>query len=63
MSGELGSEPTAWGEQILIPGVPPVSLRARLMLQMQAPLAPRKTQKPMTIGLFDEDRRNQLELF
>jgi hypothetical protein len=59
----LQSEWSVCGEQTLIPGVRPVSLRARLIFQMQAPLLPRATQKPMTIGLFDEDARNQLELF
>ena len=57
------SEQTDCGEQILIPGVRPMALRERLMFQMQAPLTPRATQKPMTVGLFDEDARNQLELF
>ena len=61
MSGD--SEQTDCGEQILIPGVKPVALREWLLLQMQAPLTPSATQKPMTIGLFDEDARNQLELF
>jgi len=63
MSGERDSEQTDCGEQILIPGVKPVALRERLRLQMQAPLGPRAAQKPMTIGLFDMDARNQLELF
>ena len=57
------SEQTDCGEQILIPGVKPVRLRERLMFQMQAPLTPHANQKPMTIGLFDMDARNQLELF
>ena len=52
MSGD-DSEQTDCGEQILIPGVKPVRLRERLLLQMQAPLGPRAAQKPMTIGLFD----------
>jgi hypothetical protein len=59
----LQSEWSECGEQTLIPGVRPVSLRERLMFQMQVPLTPRAMQKPMTIGLFDEDARNQLELF
>ncbi len=57
---------TEWsecGEQTLIPGVRPVSLRERLTLQANTPLAPTKTQKPLNIGLFDEDARNQLNLF
>jgi len=59
----LASEPTPEGEQTLIPGVRPVSLRERIEAQMAAPLRPRVVQKPPTIGLFDEDARNQLSLF
>jgi hypothetical protein len=59
----LASEPTPEGEQILFPGVPPVTLRERLALLLAAPLIPRKPQKPLNIGLFDEDARNQLDLF
>ncbi|MGK2942270.1 MAG: hypothetical protein ACSLFJ_11410 [Immundisolibacter sp.] len=59
----LTTEPTPEGEQILIPGVRPVSLRERLALRMAAPLEARKPQKPLNIGLFDEDARNQLDLF
>jgi hypothetical protein len=59
----LATEPTPEGEQTLVPGVRPVSLRQRLALRMGAPLGPRKPQKPLNIGLFDEDARNQLDLF
>ena len=59
----LASEPTPAGEQTLIPGVRPVSLRDRLALRLAAPMAPRGPQKPLDIGLFDEDARNQLSLF
>lgn len=57
------SEPTDQGEQVLVPGVPPISLRQRLAALFAAPLGPRKPQRPMNIGLFDEDARNQLDLF
>lgn len=57
------SETTDIGEQLLIPGVPAVSLRARLQLLMAQPLIPGKPQKPLDIGLFDEAARNQLSLF
>jgi hypothetical protein len=57
------TEPTDCGAQYLIPGVRAVTMRERLMLAMQAPLLPRKAQKPLTIGLFDEDGRRQLNLF
>jgi len=59
----LASEATPAGEQTLIPGVKPVSVRERLEARMAAPLAPRKPQKPLDIGLFDDDARNQLSLF
>lgn len=59
----LQSEPTPEGEQTLIPGVRPITTRERLALLMAAPLVPRKPQKPLNIGLFDEDARNQLHLF
>ncbi len=59
----LASEPTPEGEQTLIPGVRPVSLRDRLALRLAAPMAPSVPQKPLDIGLFDEDARNQLSLF
>jgi hypothetical protein len=65
MNSQIGLE-AEWsdcGEQTLIPGVRPVSLRERLMLQASAPLTPKKFQKPLNIGLFDEDARNQLNLF
>ena len=57
------TEPTPEGEQMLIPGVRPVTVRERLALLMAAPLSPHKAQKPLDIGLFDEDARNQLSLF
>ena len=59
----LDAEWSDCGEQTLIPGVRPVSLRERLTLQASAPLIPKKSQKPLNIGLFDEDARNQLNLF
>ncbi len=57
------TEPTPEGEQLLVPGVAPVSLRDRLALRLAAPMTPRKPQKPLNIGLFDEDARKQLALF
>ena len=59
----LATEPTPEGEQTLVPGIRPISLRQRLEARMAAPLAPTKPQKPLNIGLFDEDARNQLDLF
>jgi hypothetical protein len=59
----LATEPTPEGEQTLVPGVAPIGLRQRLEARMAAPLVPAKPQKPLNIGLFDEDARNQLDLF
>ena len=57
------TETTEQGEQMLVPGVAPVTLRQRLAILFAAPLASRKPQRPMNIGLFDEDARHQLDLF
>ncbi|HIP79789.1 MAG TPA: hypothetical protein EYH07_15165 [Kiloniellaceae bacterium] len=57
------TEATEQGEQLLVPGVRPVTQRERLSLMMAAPLVPRRDQKPLDIGLFDENARNQLDLF
>lgn len=56
-------ELTDQGEQVLLPGISPIILRQRLAALFAAPLAARKPQRPMNIGLFDEDARNQLDLF
>lgn len=57
------TETTDQGEQVLVPGVTPVSPRERLERLLAAPLRPAKPQKPLDIGLFDEDARNQLDFF
>lgn len=57
------TERTEAGEQLLAPFVAPVSARQRLDHLMAQPLLPRKPQKPLDIGLFDEAARNQLSLF
>jgi hypothetical protein len=57
------TEATPEGEQMLIPGVRAIGLRERLALRLAAPLTPSKPQKPLNIGLFDEDARKQLSLF
>lgn len=59
----LDSEATDAGVQLLMPGVPVVSLRTRLEFLMAQPLVSRKPQKPLDIGLFDEAALNQLSLF
>ena len=59
----LQTERTDVGDQVLVPGVRPVTIRDRLRLMADAPLMPRKEQKPCDIGLFDEVARAQLSLF
>lgn len=57
------AEPTAMGEQMLVPGVRPVLIRERLQALAAAPLVSNQSQKPCDLGLFDEAARNQLDLF
>jgi hypothetical protein len=52
------TEPTPIGEQTLIPGVRPVSMRARLEALAAHPMVSDRVQKPCDIGLFDEVARN-----
>ena len=59
----VATEATEQGEQVLVPGIRPITPRERLALLMAAPLVPLRAQKPLDIGLFDEDARNQLDLF
>ena len=60
------SEQTEQGEQTLFFGVAPVTMRARLSLMALRPMAPRRnpnaSQKPCDHGLFDEVRRDQIDL-
>lgn len=62
MASRFETEATEQGDQTLVPGVRPVAVKDRLRLLAEAPLAPRKQQKPPNVGLFDEDSRNQLDL-
>ena len=57
------SEPTPVGEQRLVPGVVPITMRDRLQARMTAPLLPTRPQKPLDLGLFDIAAHNQLDLF
>jgi hypothetical protein len=56
-------EATSLGPQTLVPGVRPVSMKARLEALAAHPLASMKMQKPCDIGLFDDVARNQMDLF
>lgn len=54
---------TDLGKQHLLPGVSPVSRRAKLQVLAAMPLSPHCRQYPCDIGLFDEVARAQLDLF
>lgn len=56
-------EQTAAGDQTLVPGVAPVTLGDRLALLANAPMLPKRLQRPADHGLFDTNGRNQLEMF
>ena len=57
------TEATVQGQQVLVLGVRPVSMKARLEVLAAHPLGSDRLQKPCDIGLFDEVARNQMELF
>ncbi len=57
------AEDTEAGSQTLVPGVAPVTLGARLTVLANAPLLPRRSQRPADHGLFDTNARNQIEMF
>ena len=57
------TEATAIGNQTLVPGVTPITQRDRLAIRANAPLEPRKAQRPADHGLFDTNARNQIEMF
>ena len=57
------TEATAIGNQTLVPGVTPITPRDRLALRANAPLEPKRPQRPIDHGLFDTTARNQIEMF
>jgi hypothetical protein len=57
------TEATSLGPQTLVPGVRPVSMKARLEALAAHPLASMKMQKPCDIGLFDDVAGKQMDLF
>ena len=57
------TEATAIGNQTLVPGVTPITPRDRLAMRANAPMEPRKPQRPADHGLFDTNARNQIEMF
>ena len=59
----LESEQTPIGEQALVHGVAPITPRDRLAMRANAPMEPKKRQRPADHGLFDTNARNQIEMF
>ena len=59
----LEVEATPIGNQTLVPGVAPITPAQRLSLRANAPMEPRKPQRPADHGLFDTNARNQIEMF
>ena len=57
------TEATPLGNQTLVPGVTPITPRDRLAIRANAPMEPRKPQRPADHGLFDSNARNQIEMF
>ena len=62
---KLPTETTPEGEQIVAPGVRPITLKDRLTVCAEQPMAPRRnphlSQKPCDLGLFDMDARRQID--
>ena len=59
----LESEQTPIGEQTLVHGVAPITPRDRLAMRANAPLEPKRPQRPADHGLLDTNARNQIEMF
>ena len=59
----LEAEVTPIGVQTLVTGVAPITPTQRLAMLADAPLQPRKAQRPADHGLFDTNARNQIEMF
>lgn len=59
----LEVEATAIGNQTLVPGVAPITPAQRLSFRANAPMEPKRPQRPADHGLFDTNSRNQIEMF
>jgi hypothetical protein len=57
------AEVTPIGVQTLVSGVAPITPAARLAMLANAPMQPKRAQRPADHGLFDLNARNQLDLF
>lgn len=62
---DLPTETTPEGEQIVAPGVTPITLKDRLAVRAAQPIAPKRNphaaQKPCDLGLFDMNARRQID--
>ena len=56
-------EQTPIGAQMMVYGVAPITPAQRLLIRADAPLCPRKPQRPANHGLFDTLSRSQIEMF
>ncbi len=63
---EQATEATEAGDQMLVSGVRPVTVRSQLTVMATRPMLPRRNpnarQKPCDLGLFDEAARDQIDL-
>jgi hypothetical protein len=59
----LQTEVTPIGVQTLVAGIAPITPRERLAFRADAPMQPKKPQRPADHGLFDTNARNQIEMF
>lgn len=57
------AEVTPIGVQTLVTGVAPITPAQRLAMLANAPMQPRRAQRPADHGLFDTNARNQIEMF
>jgi len=61
----ISTEQTYTDEQVLVPGVQPITVRDRLDWLARQSMTPKRNptarQKPCDIGLFDEDGRGQID--
>ena len=59
----LQTEVTPIGVQSLMVGVAPITPAQRLAFRAEAPLSPKKPQRPANHGLFGTNARKQIEMF
>ena len=59
----FAEELTPIGPQTLVSGIAPITPAQRLSFRANAPMEPRKAQRPADHGLFDMISRTQIEMF